>query len=115
MAEQEHDFIQQMRAEGIPVRVVTLLGNGLGDPYGTPDQDTLDEWVETYELTDPVLKDRGYTYALFPSFLANEYEEDYGFPAWIIVGPDMQMLFGNVGFSSWDDIAEVIEGDWAVR
>jgi hypothetical protein len=115
MAEQEHDFVQQMRDAGIPVRVVTMLGNGLADPYGTPDQDTLDEWVDTYDLTEPVLKDRGFTYALFPSFLADEYEEDYGFPAWIIVDPEMKLIFGNVGFSSWDDVAEAIQGDWEER
>ena len=115
MADQEHDFVEQMRDEGISVHVVTMLGNGLSDPYGTPDQDTLDDWIEAYDLTEPVLKDRGYTYALFPSFLADEYGEDYGFPAWIVVDPEMKLIFGYVGFSSWDDAAGVIRDDWANR
>ena len=28
MAETEHEFVEQMQTAGIPVRVVTLLGNG---------------------------------------------------------------------------------------
>ena len=47
--------------------------------------------------------------------MAEEYKEDYGFPAWIIVDPEMKLLFGNVGFSSWDAVAEVIEEDWDGR
>jgi hypothetical protein len=115
MAEQEQEFIDQMRAAGIPVRVITLLGNGLADPYGTPDQETLDSWVETYALTEPVLKDRGYAYALFPEFLSDEFDEDFGFPAWIVVSPEMKLLHGNVGFSSWEAAVEIIEADYSRR
>ena len=115
MAETEHEFIEQMQAAGIPVRVVTLLGNGLGDPTGTPDQETFDAWVSDFDLTEPVLKDKGYAYALFPSFFSDTYGDAFGYPAWLVVTPEMKLLYGNVGFSSWDNVAEVIEEDWASR
>ena len=115
MAETEHEFVEQMQTAGIPVRVVTLLGNGLGDPTGTPSQDTFDTWVSDFDLTEPVLKDKGYAYALFPGFFSETYGDAFGYPAWLIVTPEMELLYGNVGFSSWDGVAEMIEEDWASR
>jgi thiol-disulfide isomerase/thioredoxin len=108
MAASAEEFVAEMADEGIEVVVVSFLGAGLSAPYATPDEETHDSWVESFELTDPVLYDRGFTYALFPEFFESWSGEDFGYPAWIIVDPEMTLVFGNIGFSSWDDVAEVI-------
>lgn len=108
MAEGADAFAEEMAAEGIDVVPVTLLGAGLGEPFLTPDADVHADWVAAYGGDNPVLFDRGYSYALLPEFMEAETGEGFGYPAWIIVGPDMEIVHANVGFSSWDAVAEVI-------
>ena len=108
MASSAEAFVEDMAAEGYDVKVVSFLGNGLGEPYGTPDEDTHTAWVEDYGLTDPVLYDRGFAYALFPDFVEEYSGETFGYPTWIVVDPEMNLVHGNVGFSSWDDIGDII-------
>lgn len=107
MARGAEDFVADMEAQGYDVMVVSLLGNGLADPFGTPDEETHQEWVEAFELTDPVLADRGYAYALFPEYLET-LGEDFGYPAWVVIDPEMQLVTGNVGFSSWSTVEDLI-------
>ena len=107
MADGAEDFVESMAGEGIEVMVVSLLGNGLSDPGGTPDTATFTSWVEDHGLTDPVLYDRGFGYALFPGFIENSTGKSFGYPAWLVVDPTMTLVHGNVGFS-WDDVSEVI-------
>jgi hypothetical protein len=95
-----------MRAEGIPVRVVTLLGNGLSEPYGTPNDATMNAWISDFEAEDPVLADEGWAYALLPAYFEATTGEDFGFPAWIVLNPQLQIICGQVGFSTWDDQGE---------
>ncbi len=111
MAQTEHAFVQQMRAAGVPVRVVTLMGNGLSATYETPSADTLSSWVDTYGVDEPVLADTAWTLSFFPSFIQGYSGEDYGYPAWIVVDPELRPIHGNVGFSSWDSVAEVVMAD----
>ena len=108
MAEQAPAFIAEMAAEGISVRLVSLMGDGLSNVIGTPSDATIDEWVEAFDLEDPVLADKGFAYALFPPFLG---ADSFGFPAWIVVDPEMKLLNGTVGFTSWDTAAEWIRAD----
>lgn len=115
MAEAEPAFIDDMRERGIPVRVVTFMGNGLSDSYGTPDSEIVQAWIAEFGLTDPVLYDRGFTSALFPDFIEATSGEEYGFPAWLIVDPEMRILHGQVGFSSWDKAAAIIAEDFEGR
>lgn len=115
MAEAEEAFLTELRAEGIDVRVITLMGNGLSEPYGTPPESTVSEWIESYGLTDPVLYDEGYAYAIFPDFIEAYNGDSFGYPAWMVVDPQMQVLHGNVGFSSWEAVAEVIRADHEAR
>lgn len=115
MASEAEAFKAQMEEEGIPVYVVSLLGNGLADPWGTPSEDTLQSWVESYGLEDPVLYDRGFGYAVIPDFAESFTGEDYGYPVWLLVDPDMTLFYANIGFSSWDPIAELIRADWESR
>lgn len=108
MADGAEAFVAQMAQEGIEVRVVSLLGNGLSDPFGTPSESTLSTWVDAFSLTDPVLYDRGFAYAMFPQFIADYSGESFGFPAWLVVSPEMELIHGNVGFSSWDAVGDII-------
>lgn len=107
MASKEHDFLTKMRGEGYKVRVITLMGNGLSDSLSTPSQALLNDWTDYFGITDPVLADRGYAYAVFAPYLTSS-GEGYGYPAWVLIGPDMTLRGGNIGFSSWEDVAEMI-------
>ena len=115
MAAGASEFVSEMSALGIEVQVVTLMGNGLGDPFGTPEPETISAWVEQYALDEPVLADRGYAYALFPDFIEQANGDSWGYPAWIVVGPDMKLIWGNVGFATWADMVEIIAIDQGSR
>lgn len=111
MAEAEPAFVEGLRLEGVPVRVITLLGNGLSDPFGTPDEGTFQDWADDYPSSDPLLYDRGFAYALFPQFIEDFNGDSFGFPAWVVIDPEMTLIYGNVGFSDWDAVADVIRED----
>ena len=111
MASTAEEFVEEMAAEGFDVKVVSFLGNGLSNPYGTPDEATHTAWVEDYNLTDPVLYDRGFAYALFPDFIADFSGESFGYPTWLVIDPEMNLVDGNVGFGSWDDVGDIIKGN----
>ena len=115
MAAESEAFKQELRVDGIPVRLVSVLGNGLGDVLGTPDSAVVDRWIENYSLTEPVLADKGWTYALFPEFMESSTGEEMGYPAWVVIGPDMRVIEGNVGFSDWSAVGDIIRADWADR
>ena len=108
MADSSEEALTQMREQGIEVMMVSFLGNGLSAPFETPDTGTLTNWVEQYGLQDPVLYDEGFTYALFPDFVENFSGEGFGYPTWLLVDPQMTLVYGNVGFGSWDDIQNKI-------
>jgi peroxiredoxin len=109
MAAGSEEALANMRESGIDVMMVSFLGNGLSAPFETPDQSTFDNWVESYELQDPVLFDEGFAFALFPEFVENFSGEGFGYPTWLLVNPEMTLVYGNVGFGSWEDIQSAIE------
>jgi hypothetical protein len=111
MADTHDEFVQDMRAEGVPVRVITLMGNGLSATWETPSDETVQAWVTAYDLTEPVLADEAWTLSYFPTFIDGYSGEDYGYPAWIVVDPALRPIHGNVGFSSWDAVSDVIMAD----
>lgn len=115
MADQAEAFTAGMAAEGIPVRSIPLLGAGLSAVYATPTEETQAQWVERFEPLDPVLADRGWGYAAIGQYLRDHEGTDIAWPAWIVVGPDMQVITGAVGFGSWDTIAGIIRDDWETR
>lgn len=115
MADTSESFASAMEEAGVPVYVVSMLGNGLSVPYETPSAATFNEWVYTYALTDPVLYDRGFAYALIPGFAEAFTGEDFGYPTWIVVDPEMRVMHANVGFRSWDDVAAIVVADWESR
>ena len=108
MAAGAEEFVAGLAEEGVDVIVVSLLGAGLSEPFSTPDAQTFNAWVGEYGLQDPVLYDRGFAYALFPPFIESYSGDSFGYPTWLVVDPEMKLIHGNVGFSSWDDVKAVI-------
>lgn len=115
MAAGEPAFVEAMRAEGIPIRVITLMGAGLAESTSTPAASTMDAWIERFGVHEPMLYDRGFGYAVFAPFLEEYTGEGFGYPAWVLVDPEMRVFYGNIGFSNWDAVAEVIRADWSSR
>ena len=111
MAASAEAFVEQMAGEGVEVMVVNLLGAGLAAPFDEPDPEVYASWVEDYEPSGPVLKDLGFAYALFPDFAEEATGESFGYPTWVVVGPDLRIHAVNVGFSDWEAVAEVIRAD----
>lgn len=111
MASESEAFLARMREAGIPVRAITILGNGLGEPWVTPDAEVVDEWVSSSGGADPVLADNGYGWSLFPSFFETATGESFGYPAWILVDPEMKIIKANIGYSSWEPMEEAILDD----
>ena len=107
MAAESEEALAAMREEGIDVTMVSFLGNGLSNPFDTPSETTLNDWVDAYGLEDPVLYDQGFAYALFPKFVEEYSGEGFGYPTWLIVNPQMELVHGNVGFGSWEDNVDV--------
>jgi len=115
MAEAAEPFRETLVADGIPVRLIPLLGAGLSDVGGTPNTATHQAWVDRFTPVDPVLADRGWGYAALGQYLPDHEGEDIAWPAWIIIAPDMTVLQGGVGFGDWSEIGDIIRADWAAR
>ena len=115
MAEEAEAFKNDMTAAGIPVRLIPLLGNGLGDVTGTPSDAVFDAWIDRFNPHDPVLADRGWGYAALSRYLPEHAGTDIAWPAWVVIGPDMTVIEGAVGFSSWSTIESIIRADWQAR
>jgi len=105
MAQGAPEFVAQMADEGVEVVMVSLMGAGLAAPWETPEPATVDSWIDAWLLEEPVLADEGAAYALLPDYLGRDA---FGWPAWVIVSPEMELVYGQVGFGSWDSAAEVI-------
>ena len=104
MAETEPAFADDMEQQGIPVSVVTLMAPSLSEVLSPTPQETLLEWVESYDLHSPVLSDRGWGYWLGGTALGDEF----AYPTWIVIDPELNVLAMGTGFSSWDEIATTI-------
>jgi len=109
MAEDEPGFIADMQAAGIEVETLTLMSPALSDPLGTTRNLELDNWVSSFDLTSPVVADRGYAY-----WVMNEANGDRsGFPYWVLVDPEMKVIdFGSgYGGSTWSSMETSILED----
>ncbi len=95
MANQEEAFVADLAAMGITVHVVTLLAPSLADPLGTTTQAMLETWIDNFDLTAPVLADTAWGLSMFiPVFGA----EETGYPSWVIVDPDLNVIESASGF-----------------
>ena len=107
MADQAPDFLADMERQDISVRMLSLLGEGLSNVIGEPGQAVFEAYIEAYDHGDPILKDRGFGYAIFDPYWGKELS----YPAWAVVRPDMTLLATQTGFSSWVEMAEMIVED----
>jgi hypothetical protein len=106
-ASEEEAFIASMAEEGIAVHVVTMLAPSLSNTAGTPTTDELQEWIDAFDLASPVLADRVWGLSVYGQYAG----DDYGYPTFFVVAPDLEIIDINVGFGSYDTFADVIRAD----
>lgn len=106
-AQEEEAFVEDMAAQGIEVMVVTMLAPSLSDVAGTPTTRELRDWIDTFGLHSPVLADR-----IWGLSVAYPYHgDDFGYPTFILVAPDLTVLSTSVGYGGWDSFATEILAD----
>lgn len=106
-ARAEEEFVASLEAAGIVVHVVTLLAPSLSDTAGTPTTAQLQDWIDRYGVTSPVLADR--VWGL--SVVGQQIPDDFGYPTFLVVAPDLQVVDLQVGFGDWSSIEEIIVAD----
>jgi len=106
-AGEEEAFVEEMAAAGTPVHVTTLLAPSLSDTAGTPTHRELQQWIDAFELTSPVLADR--VWGL--SVIGQQIPDEFGYPTFVIVSPDLEILDIQVGYGGWDGMSAVIAAD----
>ena len=107
MAQQAPDFLTEMDDLGIPSEFLSMLGEGLSNVVGEPGQSAFDDYLAAYGHGGPLLKDRGFGYAIFQPY----WEDDLGYPTWAVIRPDMTVLYVGKGFDSWDQVRDLIVAD----
>ena len=107
MASQEEAFIQNMASMGITVHVITLLAPSLANPLGETTTAMLDNWTSSFGLTAPVLADRGWGLSMFFPIFA----EETGYPSWVIVDPNLQVIDLGTGFGGYTEHEQTILAD----
>lgn len=107
MAEAAPDFLAEMDDAGVPTVFLSLLGEGLSNIVGEPTQGDFEDYVASYGSGEPILKDRGFGYAIFEPY----WGDDLGYPSWTVIRPDMTVLAVGKGFSSFEEITDLILAD----
>ena len=102
---------ERLVADGIEIDMVTYMGNGLSDPLTPPPQDIVDQWQERFGTHGPLFLDRGFAYNTLHDFVEQESEKDFGFPAFVVLGPDMEILHGQIGYGNYDEVEAMIRED----
>lgn len=108
MASAEEQFVTDMEAQGIEVHVITLLAPSLSDVLGETTTAKLNTWINKYDLTSPVLADRGWGLAIFSPALG---AENVGYPSYVIVDPELNVLDFQSGYGGFAPIEDVIVQD----
>jgi hypothetical protein len=113
MASQAPGFEERLSADGIDVMTVTFLGPSLDDPLKTSTREQLYSWGVAFgpdhdPAHDPVLADRGYGWYVLGQGAGTIVGADPAFPSWLVVDPDLRVVGGGVGFSTFDDIEAII-------
>jgi len=107
MSEDEPAFIEQMAGHGVQVEAITLMAPSLDDVLGPTSPSDLLAWTETYDLTSPILQDRGYGL-----WMLGDLTGTYGtYPTWIVIDPQLNLLAAGSGYGSWDPIEDQILAD----
>lgn len=103
----EEAFVEEMASAGIPVHVITLLAPSLSDTAGSPTQRQLQQWIDAFELSSPVLADR--VWGL--SVVGQPLGDNFGYPTFVVVSPELEVLEISTGFGSFDDMGATITAD----
>ena len=103
----EEAFVATMEDAGAPTQVITLLAPSLSDTAGTPTTAELEAWIAEFELEGPVLADR--VWGL--SVIGLQMPDDFGYPAFLVVNPDLEIIDVQIGFSDWSSIEATILTD----
>jgi hypothetical protein len=96
-----------MAAQGDEVHVITLMAPSLADPLGDTSDAQLEAWTTNYDLTSPVLADRGWGIAMFLPAIG----EQMGYPSWVVVDPDLNVVQYDTGFGSWQQFIDIINAN----
>ncbi len=107
MAGDEADFLAEMAAAGIEVEVVTLLANSLSDTLTPATPAQMNTWTNNYDLTSPVLGDRGWGLSQFIPI----FGETVGYPSMVVVRPDLTVMFTSGGYAGFAEIETAILAD----
>lgn len=108
MASQEEAFVAEMAGLGITVHVVTLLAPSLADPLGTTTQAMLTQWTDNFDLTSPVLADTAWGLSMFIPVFG---DTETGYPSWVLVDPELNVLEFGTGFDSFEGRKTTILAD----
>lgn len=108
MASEEEQFVQDMAAQGITVYIVTLLCPSLSNVIGETTQTMINNWTNNFDLTSPVLGDRGWGLSIFEPAIG---VDQIGYPSWAIVNPDLIVLDFTTGYGGFGDAQTVILAD----
>ncbi|MEZ4300105.1 MAG: redoxin domain-containing protein [Polyangiaceae bacterium] len=108
MASEEEAFVEEMAAQGIEVHVITLLCPSLSNVLGNTTTSMLKSWINKYNLTSPVLADRGWGLSIFEPAIG---VDNIGYPSYAVVAPDLTVLDFQTGFGSFDELAAIIQAD----
>ena len=106
MAGGEVSFIEDMKAQGIDVHVVTLMAPSLDDPFGETSKAQLDYWLTKFGLDSPVLADRSWGLSMFLPIT----QDETGYPSWAVVDPNLKVLRTGTG-GAWSIIKTTITAD----
>lgn len=106
MAGDEEAFLEELRGEGYDVQVITMLAPSLSDTGGTPTTAELQDWIDSFGIDSPVLADR--VWGL--STVGLQMPDDFGYPAIVVADPDLTVTYVQIGYSTFDEIADVIRG-----
>jgi hypothetical protein len=97
MASQEEAFVASMAMQGVDVHVVTLLAPSLADTVGLTTTAMLDNWINSYGLSSPVLADRAWGLSMFVPL----FGDMTAYPSWVLVDPELIVVSTGEGFGSY--------------
>lgn len=117
MARRAEDFRAHMAEQCVDVELITLLNAGLSDVNLAAQPLAVEEWIQAFNLTSPVLADEGYGYAVLAP--AIRPEGGMSLPSVAVLDPDGVVLYLDSGFGEtsgyFDPIEQVILADVAAR
>jgi hypothetical protein len=110
MATDAPAFEEDMAAQGLTVFGITLLAPSLDAILEDTPTGTLEAWANTFDVSGPVLGDRGWGYAVLGEYIG---VDNFAYPTWAVVSPDLEVLSVGTGYGTgtWDEIAATIEND----